>query len=90
MYTIHVHIRGDGRILALGNSNHGLAWFRLTAEQLQSSLAAAKADKAQVSCSRDQPDADPSPMVAVVIRLVKSIGLPVIMAAQPPQPVPAP
>jgi hypothetical protein len=87
MNTINIHVRRDGRILALGQAQGGFAWYRITAEQMQQSLQTARGKEVVIAYSRDDPDEEPPRIVETIFRVIAGFKFPMQLLREPAIPV---
>jgi hypothetical protein len=82
--TMHIHVKRDGTILALGQTSHGVSWHTLTLDRLQRELQAIKGRNIAVAYSRDDPEVDPPKLVEMVFKVIASFELPMQLLREPP------
>ncbi len=85
--TMHIHVRRDGTVLALGETSRGVTWHALTLDRLQSELQSLKGRGVALAYSRDDPEADPPKLVEMVFKIVASFELPMQLLREPPVPI---
>lgn len=82
--TMHIHVRRDGTVLALGDTPRGLAWHTLTIDRLQRELQALKGQNVAVAYSRDDPEVEPPKLVEMVFKIIVGFELPMQLLREPP------
>jgi hypothetical protein len=84
--TIHIHVKRDGSVFALGETPGGLRWRALTIDPLQSQLEQLRGKQVAVAYSRDDPESDPPKLVETIFKIIMSVGLPMQLLRNPPVP----
>lgn len=87
--TMHIHLKRDGTILALGRAPSGVTWHTLTLDHLQRELQSLKGQGVAVAYSRDDPEADPPKLVEMVFKIIIRFELPMQLLREPPVPIDA-
>ena len=85
--TIHIHVKRDGSVFALGETSDGLHWHALTLDRLQNQLEQLRGKDVAVAYSRDDPESDPPKLVETIFKIIMSFGLPMELLRNPPVPL---
>ena len=75
-------------VFALGETEQGLTWQRLTVDRLQSQLEQVRGQNVAVAYSRDDPTADPPKLVETIFKIIASYELPLQLLDKPEVPLP--
>jgi len=87
MEKVHIHLRRDGSVLALGRTISGFVWNPITVDHLQRELQALQDKDVAIVYSRDDLESDPPKLVEMIFHIIASFRLPMQLLHAPPVPL---